>query len=507
MRWRHTILIAVLWLVLVLVSGSLAASVALAPARVTVVESSDVRQVEVGAPATIKLQPCTVGSYIAAECGVLTVYENRSLQSGRTVDLRVAVVRARAGDRAPDPIFWLAGGPGASAIEDIPFAMLLLGEANRRRDLVFVDQRGTGDSHKLTCRISPVGISPEGDARAAEELKACLAKLDGDAAAYTTAWAMDDLDDVRAALGYEQINLYGGSYGPTAAQVYMQRHAEHVRTATFTSASLLDVPLFEWMPRSSQQALEVVFRRCEADGACSAAFPNVRAEFAALLARVDSGAVQLPARDPDTGQALTLTRAAFNNGLHNKLLMDTQTQRLLPRLIHAAYGGDWSQVLALAEASARPGAGDGWQIMSMTILCHEPWARMRVEETERAGAGSYMGYADVRNLTVPEVLCPVMPRPPAAAIYAPLATSSAPVLFLNGEADPQDGPATVAAAKAHYPNSLTLIAPGQSHNYTGISCRASIIAHFIAEGSSKGLDGTCLQMPPPAFDCGKRVTT
>ena len=160
--------------------------------------------------------------------------------------------------------------------------MQVLGSANYKRDLVFVDQRGTGNSNKLVC---PQSTDPT---RQVEELRACVANLGNDPSAYTTAWAMDDVDDVRAALGYDRINLYGGSYGATAAQVYILRHESHVRAAALDGISLLDVPMFERYPISSQEALEFMFSRCEADAACHSAFPDLGQEFAGALALLKS---------------------------------------------------------------------------------------------------------------------------------------------------------------------------------------------------------------------------
>jgi hypothetical protein len=143
-----------------------------------------------------------------------------------------------------------------------------------------------------------------------------------------------------------------------------------------------------------------------------------------------------------------------------------------------------------------------WRIINLTILCYEDWAKTRPAETAALAlrSGSYLGYTDVRAITVPEDICAVMPRPQAAALYGAVTGSAVPVLLVNGEADPQDPPESVAGAKQRYPNSLTLVAPGQAHGYTGIPCRASIMADFIARGSVAGLQTECLkQVELPAF--------
>jgi hypothetical protein len=142
--------------------------------------------------------------------------------------------------------------------------------------------------------------------------------------------------------------------------------------------------------------------------------------------------------------------------------------------------------------------------MNLTILCYEDWAIMRPDKIAEASAESYLKYADIRALTVPEEICAAMPPPKAEALdYGPLKKSSVPILFFNGEVDPQDPPENVADAKGRYPNSLTLVAPGQAHGFTGIPCRASIVADFIAQGSTGGLQTDCLgRVELPAITIG-----
>jgi pimeloyl-ACP methyl ester carboxylesterase len=312
---------------------------------------------------------------------------------------------------------------------------------------------------------------------------------------------MDDLDDVRAALGYDQINLYGESYGPTAAQVYLLRHGEHVRAAAFGNASLLDVPMFERYPANSQRALDQLFDCCRQDPVCSAAYPNLEDEFNALNARLSQTPVELPVVDPRTGQPLLYTHELMATGVHS-LLFATEKAVLLPALIHMAYQDDWSAIIAtvgsgLQELATPP----PWQVMKLTILCHEPWARLRASELAKAGKNSYLTPADVRALLIPEEICAVVPRPEKAALYT-LKNGKIPaaILWINGEADPQDPPANVAGVTKRFPNSILLTAPDQGHGYTGASCRAAIISEFFAHGSGEDLSTGCLnEVMLPAF--------
>lgn len=442
---------------------------------------------------SITLHKCSVDQQ-AAECGSLSVLEDRSTPSGRRIEITVVVVKATKTHPAPDPIFWFAGGPGSAATNDVGYAKQLLGLAATERDLVFIDQRGTGSSNKLVC---PLTAEP---ARQVEELRACLPTLKGDPSLYTTAWAVDDVDDVRAALGYDQINLYGGSYGATAAQVYLLRHQAHVRTVSLDSGSLLDVPMLERFPTSSQKALDHLFARCAADATCHSAFPNLRTEFAQVLARLESAPVTLPINDPSTGQPGVLTSATFRTTIHGALV-STATAVLVPRFIHLVYIQDWKALAdLLAPFLVPPSEEPQWTMMNLTILCHEDWAKIRQSETTLASASSYLKYENVRALTVPEEICAAVPRPPPAALYEPVTSSLVPMLFINGEADPQDPADNLAGASQRYPNSLGLVARGQGHGFTGVPCRGSILADFIERGSVKGLVTECLdRVALPAF--------
>ncbi len=441
----------------------------------------------------LTLHPCKLAG-MNAQCGTLSVYEDRAAKSGRMINLNIAVLKAYSSNPAPDPIFLFSGGPGGAATESALWAYEHLGSANAQRDIVLVDQRGTGGSNALTC------AQPGDPARAVETLRDCLTKTDAAPAAYTTAWFTDDIDEVRSALGYDQINLDGGSYGGTAVQVYILRHGEHVRTATLESTSLLDVPAFEKIPVYSQQALDKMFSRCEADNDCHAAFPNVRQEFAQTLANLEQHPATLPINDPATGQPRILTAPLFKLLLHN-ILFNTEITAAAPLFIHMVCTQDWAGLGAFITAyqGSHPSTPE-WQLMELTIICNEDWARMRRAETDTVAAKSYFKYEDVRAQFEPEDLCALMPRPKAEALYGPPANSSVPMLWINGDADPQMPPEVVAGAKQRYPNSLMLVAPGQSHQSTGTYCRGSIIADFIERGSVDNLSTDCLQkVPLPAF--------
>jgi pimeloyl-ACP methyl ester carboxylesterase len=446
----------------------------------------------VPAQPVIQLEPCRVGSY-QAECGKLRVYENRSARKGRSFDLNIAVIRAGSTQPASDAVFLLSGGPGVAATQDTGDIGLvtLLGD----RDVVLVDQRGTGGSNEVYPPQTPdwSGLSPDEVEKAyAEWIKQNLPKLKADPRFYTTSLAMDDLDDVRQALGYEKIDLFGGSYGTTAAQYYLRQHEEHVRSVVLVSGSVGNVPIWERQAANAQKALDELFSRCESEEDCREAFPAVRSEFSELLKRLSAQPVSIDLGNDE----LTLTADLFAAKVED-MLRDAHRAAGLPRLIHKAYAEDDWQFWGTASY------GDwGTNIMSYSIQCNEAWAAFSPEETSRLGQGSFLLGWNLFRANKYTLLCKYLPPGwnPEGKNEQPL--SQVPVLLFNGELDPVDPPVNTALAKDIWPNSLSLILPGQGHNVSGLSasCILQISRQFIQNASVENLNTDCIHgIHPPAF--------
>ena len=266
-----------------------------------------------------------------AVCGTLEVPEDRSNPSGRMIGLRVAVIPAEADTPEPDAFFAVAGGPGRAGTAFFGWLPGLFADVHATRDIVLVDQRGTGGSNALVLPPMPdtTGLSQaEVDAVLQTWSDDWLASIEADPRQYTSSVAADDLDAVREALGYELIDLYGTSYGATLAQYYIRQHPDHVRVAIMDGGTPLDVPAFERMAANSQAALELLFDRCADDAACDAALPDLSTEWseleAALAAGIDTGLT-----DPDSGEPVVATLDQVAPGIHQALL-DPATAAQLP---------------------------------------------------------------------------------------------------------------------------------------------------------------------------------
>ncbi|WP_164928419.1 alpha/beta fold hydrolase [Gloeobacter violaceus] len=422
---------------------------------------------------------------VEARCGRLGVYEDRAARSGRQIALHLAVLPATGRQVDSDPLFMLAGGPGQAATEAFVPLIKAFERVNRRRDIVLIDQRGTGRSNPLDCPIDPNTATPE---RALASAADCAKSLQANLKLYTTAIAADDLDAVRSALGYGRINLYGGSYGTRLALAYLRRHPERVRTAVLDGVNPPDTSLGETVAADAQRVLEIAFARCRADNACNKAFPSLGSKFKALLARLDREPLTVTVADPTSGlpRSVKLDRTVLALTIQS-LSYAPETVSLLPLLIHTAHqSGDWRPLAAQLQLTVG-NIGDQVSLgMRLSVLCAEDIPFISSKEAGR----TYLGNAWVQAL---RETCSVWPRGAIPADFKRPVTSNVPVLLLSGEADPITPPRNAERARRTLPNALALVVPGAGHITAFRGCTPRIVADFLAAGRARGLDTACLK--------------
>jgi len=357
---------------------------------------------DVKGPARLELTPCQVpGVKEKVLCGSYQVFEDRAARKGRKITLKVVVFPATGPTREPDPFVYIPGGPGSSATEDAPGVAQLLASIRARRDLVFIDQRGTGGSHPLDCNFyNPADLQsylgyffPLADVRKCRqelELKANLTL-------YTTPIAMDDLDEVRAALGYERLNLFGGSYGTRAALVYLKRHPQSVRTVTLQGVA----PTNQFMPRdfaqSNERALQGIIAECGGDEACNKAFPNLREETKAVLERLMKGPVEVEVSVPSStpGGAATTTKIRLSRDLAAEairyMLYQPRAASRVPLFLHLAAQGNFVPLAESALLYRRQLVATGSNGLYLSITCAEDLPWIKPGEGERLSANTFLG--------------------------------------------------------------------------------------------------------------------
>ena len=454
---------------------------------------------------SLQVKSCTVQGR-PARCGTLAVPEDRLTGQGRQIEIKFVVFPAAGPHRAPDPVVYFAGGPGDSAIGEIPTQLDAVIGLNQDRDLVLIDQRGTGGSNGLTCPSPPNTLADTSLVR--RTIESCLASLrsTADLRFYTSAMAAGDAAQVLTALGYGQVNLFGVSYGATAAQVFQRMFPGRVRTMTLISGTLLSIPFFEQVPRVSQQALDSVFARCASDLACHGAFPHLAAEWAQLRASLAARPVTLPAAQSPVGTAIQLDNAGLASEVH-QLLTGADTAIYVPLLIHTlATAKNRSAALATVirqiQAAGLPEGGFlSEPVISYPIRCAEPWASYQPGQI--ADPGSYYYQYIKADAQFWQYACTLIPAPGAAASYGPPRPSDVPVLMINGTADPQDPPASMSGARQIWPDSRLLAEPGQSHEMdTGawMQCDVGLVQAFVEHANAMQLNASCLgQVALPSF--------
>jgi pimeloyl-ACP methyl ester carboxylesterase len=433
-----------------------------------------------------------------AQCGSLRVYEDRTAGSGRQIDLHLAVIPAVSRSPQPDPLFILVGGPGEAATSSYPAIASAFERINQRRDIVLVDQRGTGKSHPLNCPISDEGDPSSGSDP--EELRKfaqdCLAELDADPRFYTTSIAMDDLDAVRQALGYDQINLYGISYGSRAALVYLRQYPQRVRAVILDGVAPPNWILGPSTPADAQQAAEQILQRCISDADCGAAFPDVQESFESLFAQLREQPAELSLQHPISGETIdfTLTADFLATTIHG-MTYAPETAALLPLMVHTAHSqSDYSSLAAFGLSYIDTVGGAMSAGMRFSVICAED---VPVYEAQEMSPG-YLGDTVVSSFTE---ICKIWPQGQIPQGYHEAVTSTVPVLLLSGEADPVTPPANAELAAETLPNSLHIIAPRQGHGNIFRGCIPVLAADFIDSGSVQGLNTECVQnlRPLPFF--------
>lgn len=431
-------------------------------------------------------------------CGTYEVFEDRVAKQGRKISLRVVVVPALAATPEPDPLVLLAGGPGQAATE--VKILKTVDRIQRNRDIVLVDQRGTGSSGPLDCETDPEegGLSAKfDDAYREEDFRKCLAGYDADPRLYTTPIAMEDLDEVRGALGYEKLNLWGVSYGTRAALVYLRQHPERVRTVVLDGVAPMNLHLPLYMPRDGQRALDLLFEHCEKDANCGRAFPDLRKRVEAMLEQMAQAPVKTSIAHPLTGvpEEFTLTRSAFLMMLFGQLYVP-EIAMLVPLMLDRATKGDWAPFVALSQGVSGGMSDTISQGMFFSVVCAEDAPFITGEAISRESKGTWFGESMIRNMLEP---CKVWPQGTVPEGYHEPVKSSVPTLLLSGELDPVTPPSWGEEAKKTLSSSLHVVVPGVGHNTVVLGCVQALMADFVKQGSLEGLKSPCgsdLTRPP-----------
>ncbi|MDZ4811866.1 MAG: alpha/beta hydrolase [Pseudomonadota bacterium] len=442
------------------------------------------------------------GELLGALCSRMEVPEDPAQPEGRKISLRIGLAKANTVEPLIDPVFFLAGGPGQSAVESFPQVAPGFARILEKRHVILVDQRGTGDSNALKCEgaegKSAFGAEDESLAAQAAFVRHCLDALKGkaDPRFYTTSVAVTDLDRVRAAIGADKINLIGGSYGTRAAQVYLRQFPERVRSIVLDGVVPPDLILGNEHARNLEVAVKGIFQRCRDNPACQTAFVDPAADLKRLQAELRVRAIAVDYRDPKSGEALKedFTLADLG-GVVRLFAYAPETAALLPLALHEAVNGRPEALLA----QSRLVMGDlGEQIMhamQLSVICSEdaPFFEARDEDVD-----TIMGTAFVE---VMQAQCAAWPKGARPDDFHAPQLSDVPTLLLSGEFDPVTPPRYGQSTVKHFSKGRHLVAPGRGHGLMLAGCMPRLIAEFVEDADAAKLDIKCLKNLPviPAF--------
>ncbi len=454
------------------------------------------------------------GQTTAAWCAPFVRPENPADAAGRRIHMRLALIRSTATHPAPDLVVFLAGGPGQSAVDSWPLIAPALRPVLEHRDVVLLDQRGTGRSHPLACpkaehaaklareqragRARPPETAAQREARQAAETRACLAEIEqtADPRYFTTTDAVDDLIALRHALGDPRFDLVGVSYGTRVAQEYAMRDPKGVRSIVLDSVVPDTLILGEDIARNLQNALTADFGLCKAEPACMKAFGDPGADLATLRARIARHPPVVTYRDPTTNVERTRTLdERVLAGVVRIFAYSPLTAALLPLSLHQALAGHYAPLMAQSQLIL---GQVGRQIdvgMQATVLCTEDAPLLKPNPADE---GTLLGARFIRDL---QRQCAGWPRGRMPADFHRPLRSGIPTLILEGQYDPITPPRYGREVLAHLGDARLLIARGQGHSVIGAGCMPRLVGRFIARLRPKTLNASCLDAlrPTPPF--------
>jgi pimeloyl-ACP methyl ester carboxylesterase len=447
----------------------------------------------VGHASDLELQPCFIGAKgsgvsTAAHCGTLSVPENRN-QPDRMIDLNVAVIKSTSSDKLKDPLLLLAGGPGQGAVDTFAGMTGLFSALLPRRDLVMVDQRGTGQSNPLRCEVDPEELETLNDMNSEawkDWTRDCHASLDADTRFYTTTVAIEDLETVRQALGIEQWNLYGGSYGTRKALTYMKLFPASVRSVVLDSVVAQDEALGTSHEANLRSTLSRVFRKCDADEACQEAFGDAEQQMWKFLDGLQDNPITLRLQNSDTGRYETVTMTREYAVLALRMFSySPETMGLIPLMVSLANNGQ-PETMAHQSLMVMNSLTQGLNnALEMSVTCAEDVPFM---PTETRQSNSLFG----DNLfELMHARCALWDAIVVDESFKAPVESDIPTLLLSGEYDPVTPPEFAEKAMQTLSNAQHLVAKGQGHIVGTRGCMPKVVAAFIKNPEAE-LDSSCM---------------
>jgi len=441
----------------------------------------------------LELSPCYIGAdgsatSTRATCGTFTVPENRQ-QPDKTIELNIAVLSSTSKERVNDPLLLLAGGPGQGTVDTFAGIAPLFEKLLPDRDVVMVDQRGTGASNPLRCEIDEDEYEalsdPDSDAWKTWTQE-CHASLDADTTQYTTSTAIEDLEAVREALGYEQWNLYGGSYGTRKALTYMRMYPEAIRAVILDSVVAQDEALGVSHEANLRSTLSRIFKKCNQDEACQEAFGDAEQQMWKFLDQLAQQPIEMRLQDTSTGEFETVTMTREYAVIALRMFSySPETMGLIPLMVSLANHGQ-PETMAYQAQMMMNNLNQGLNnALEMSVTCAEdvPFMPEFTNVTNSLFGDELFELMRAR--------CELWESIPVDPAFKEPVSSDIPTLLLAGEYDPVTPPEFAEKAMATLSNSQLLVAQGQGHIVGTRGCMPKVLTAFIKDPQEE-LETDCM---------------
>lgn len=451
-----------------------------------------------GTTARIDFKRCYIdGVETAAKCFDIEVPLNWDAPEGRQINLHGAIIPAQGMNAEAGPLVVLAGGPGQAATGYGRLVGAAFHRINQRRDIILIDQRGTGRSNPLNCAFDGNLL---GDV-SLQTMRAfgqdCAAAQDVDVRYFSSLDILKDLEHVREWLGIEQVNLWGASYGTRLGLLYMKEYPASVRSAILDGVTPPNNSLFLMAPATSEAAWQKLVRDCQADSVCAEAYPNLNERLHALLDKLATNPEEASFVNTATGEQVSglMTQEWFAEAIRSALYVPSQSA-LIPYAIAQAEKGDFRTFGALVANAAAWASSTMYVGSTMAILCREDVPTLGADAARAAGENSFHGDYYYRNWAASCAHWPVFEVPEG---YNDPIISDIPTLLLSGGLDPITPATTAFVAEESLSNVAHFIADNAGHNVSAHGCAPGLMADFVSAASAEGLDGQCLNKPvrPP----------
>ena len=424
------------------------------------------------------------------QCGKISVPENPQKPDGKQIDIHFAILPAIKDTHPSEALLAIAGGPGQSAIEHAAGFDRLLNKVRQQRDILLIDQRGTGLSNILNCEdaeaTSMLSFNDE-DVDIIADTEKCLTQTDADITQYGSQTALTDFEAVRTYLGYQKLHLYGVSYGTRMAQLYMRHYPEALSTVTLDGVVPMQQSVVA-IGSAIERGFELLMRDCASNQACHTQYPDLLADFKTVDQRLTTKPTEQSVRDPLTNEpsTLLLTRGKFNGAIRMGLYTPA-IRALLPHAIHQAAKEDYQPILGIYALSAD---GIGLAMgMHASVVCGEDIHRIS-DQMRKDAKESYISSTMMEGL---EKTCEIWKVPAVADSFSEPISSDLPTLLLSGELDPATPPNWGALAAKNLTNAKHLISPFATHGVAAQTCANDLIADLVDSASVKKIDASCLE--------------